>query len=229
MRQHVSPTIFAVIGGLVIAGCADGALSGNVGDSGMYTSDSASSLPSDFEPDASSAGRASVPEGLLERQEMRCTNSPPEFVLPDLSNWPAHEIDPFITCEDNADCTDALDGYCTLVDGQMPVTQCAYGCETDGDCGPAQLCDCGVGVGRCVPAACRTSVDCEAGPCVRFQGPSICVDGYLGSGTYYDCVDDDDGCAIAADCEDGQVCSAYEHLEGNTFSRRCITPSLCGI
>jgi hypothetical protein len=148
----------------------------------------------------------------------------------DLSNWSQEVLDSTMKCDSNSDCAEKSHGYCEWVNSQVPMTRCNYGCETNADCGPHAVCDCGSEVGRCVSATCKDAEDCGGEPCVRFDEPSICADGYLGAGVYYDCMGSDDECNVSSDCADGEVCSAYDSSKGSsTFSRRCQKRGLCGI
>jgi hypothetical protein len=160
-----------------------------------------------------------------------CANHPAEFVpLSPFGGWSREELDSLLHCRSNSDCTDKPHGYCEITpDAQVPLSRCSYGCETDADCGDHAACDCGSDVGRCVFATCAGADDCGGGSCVRFEDPSVCTDGYLGAGVYYDCTGHDAKCERSSDCAAGEVCSAYEHARGSAGVRRCQKLELCGI
>lgn len=158
-----------------------------------------------------------------------CVNSPTERIPLDLTTWSQDVLESTMICDSNSDCTERAHGYCEwLVPSHVPATRCNYGCETDADCGPHAVCDCGSAVGRCVTATCTSSADCGGDPCVRFDEPSVCVDGYRGAGVYYDCMSPDDECNLSSECAEDEVCSAYDKTNEKTFSRRCQMQLLCG-
>lgn len=159
-----------------------------------------------------------------------CAYELPEFVMPALGQWSEADLATSLQCRDHADCGDRPRGYCEqLVHSPMPATRCVYACISDEDCGEGEVCDCGSDVGRCVPASCRGPEDCGGAPCARFDEPSVCLDGYLGAGIYYDCLSDDAECQVSEDCADGEVCSGYDFASLRKGSRRCQEPQLCGI
>jgi hypothetical protein len=82
---------------------------------------------------------------------------------------PTEETSPTSTCpgiaQCNADwqCTDQALGYCAEAHALKSYCGCFYGCQKDADCGSGSLCECGVVVGRCVQATCKTNDECVRG------------------------------------------------------------------
>jgi hypothetical protein len=77
-------------------------------------------------------------------------------------------------CAVDADCVAAPHGYCNVVQDFASYCECHYGCETDADCGPDQLCLCDGPRSRCVAASCKTDTECEGWTCARGSEPSAC-------------------------------------------------------
>jgi len=80
-------------------------------------------------------------------------------------------------CASDAECTQGTSaifpkGYCADAHDLRGYCGCYYGCRQDSDCAPGSICECGVVVGQCVPANCKTNTDCGEGfACVAtFEG-----------------------------------------------------------
>ena len=69
----------------------------------------------------------------------------------------------FSDCALDTDCTASPHGFCEL-------GQCRYGCVSDAECGPEQICFCGAEIGQCLNAACRSDAECPPDyPCTGNQ------------------------------------------------------------
>lgn len=69
----------------------------------------------------------------------------------------------FSDCALDTDCTASPYGSCEL-------GQCRYGCVSDAECGPEQICFCGAEIGQCLDAACRSDAECPPDyPCTGNQ------------------------------------------------------------
>jgi hypothetical protein len=110
------------------------------------------------------------------------------------------------TCTEDADCTEAANGYCEASD----INYCRYGCVQDSDCESGMICECGPLIGQCVPATCTTNDDCEPGMlCASYDLEPFPACG----GTAYACQSPDDQCTSDADCA-GEVCTVVgDHRE----------------
>jgi len=80
-------------------------------------------------------------------------------------------------CASDAECTQETSatfpkGYCADAHNLRGYCGCYYGCRQDSDCAAGSICECGVVVGQCVPANCKTNPDCGDGfGCVAtFEG-----------------------------------------------------------
>jgi hypothetical protein len=79
------------------------------------------------------------------------------------------------TCHADSECTDGLNGRCTVhyIGMGARINECSYDeCLRDDHCGAGKACDCRTspeswGASTCVPATCRTDVDCASGFCAR--------------------------------------------------------------
>ncbi|MCA9714418.1 MAG: ferritin-like domain-containing protein [Myxococcales bacterium] len=81
------------------------------------------------------------------------------------------------TCMVDDDCLAQDHGVCLEQLGGFPGCYCNYGCETDADCGPDQVCACAGVVSdhaTCIPAGCVDSNDCGEGLCALAQDEGIC-------------------------------------------------------
>lgn len=92
---------------------------------------------------------------------------------------------PYGHCFSDEDCDEAPYGACQLTGHHAPNCTCVYGCTSDADCGPGQVCMCApIDVGTtCIAADCRTDNDCAEGqrclltPSMNWEDPSLhCVD-----------------------------------------------------
>lgn len=102
-------------------------------------------------------------------------------------------------CMTDAECTGMPHGFCNLrSSGAGDSCECVAGCTSDADCGPDGACLCDGRDTRCVPAACHTDDDCEAG--------YLCVLGPSGLG----CHTGADACRTDAECTDACAPCAYD-------------------
>lgn len=106
------------------------------------------------------------------------------------------------TCAADTDCNAEPHGYCAEAHKLTGYCGCYYGCRSDADCDAGSICECGVVVGRCVPATCTTNGDCAGTGCLAsiegVAGPA-CVN--VGTAaTIYACGAAGDACQDAADC-----------------------------
>lgn len=133
---------------------------------------------------------------------------------------------PTPTCND-ADCTAAPNGYCAL-DPCPPNSsnyECLYGCVSDADCTPGNVCLCADPIGQCVAANCKSDADCGDGLCIGSKSgqspfhPLFAPDGFH-------CQTPDDECLGDADCPaQGSVAS---HCVWNGSRHACRNPGVCG-
>ncbi|WAS91993.1 ferritin-like domain-containing protein [Nannocystis punicea] len=67
-------------------------------------------------------------------------------------------------CQTNDDCTEFPFGSCEKFTVGFEACGCSYGCETDADCEPGNVCRCAGDVlgpaTRCVPSECTSDADC---------------------------------------------------------------------
>ena len=128
-----------------------------------------------------------------------------------------------VACAVDADCDARSFGHCVVGPnfGAPPACNCAYGCATDADCGPAQTCVCAgvVGESRCVSAGCRTGADCASGAC----GVGTADDG-CSVHLSLACRTDGDVCRGNPDCDDFAACLAV----GAAESWVCQPQPICG-
>lgn len=118
-----------------------------------------------------------------------------------------------MNCSADTDCNAGPHGYCAFNQGgggAPSSCNCNYGCTNDSECADGQRCLCGDPVGRCVPAACSTSSDCQSGfDCVTPVG--ACSAPSLNCQTKADECSSDDDCPTTGYCgvgTDGQrVCT----------------------
>lgn len=104
-------------------------------------------------------------------------------------------------CATDMDCMDRSNGHC---DAPFPGgCECQYGCTSDADCNPGEICLCGEPVGACVPATCKADADCGAG--------YLCSTYVSGCGGFqFACQTPEDQCQSEADCGSGQTCGLGE-------------------
>lgn len=104
-------------------------------------------------------------------------------------------------CTSDADCVDQPGGYCANAHNLTGYCGCFYGCRNDSECDAGSICECGVVVGQCVPAACTTNQDCGSGfGCVAtYEGAAgdPCTDNPASS---YVCQTAADECSSDMDC-----------------------------
>ncbi|HEY8376928.1 MAG TPA: ferritin-like domain-containing protein, partial [Nannocystis sp.] len=107
-------------------------------------------------------------------------------------------------CHTDADCTEKPFGSCQLdlvfggLNAPTDTCSCVYGCRTDADCAPGEVCRCaGEGLGlytECIPADCITDADCPGQIC-GFS-PDVCEPGVH----FAHCTTPADACAGDGDC-----------------------------
>ncbi len=71
-------------------------------------------------------------------------------------------------CKTDLDCSKTKGGHCETSQGGMAGCFCQPSCQTDADCGAAEVCLCGPVFGKCVPATCTSDADCPVGLCGTF-------------------------------------------------------------
>lgn len=123
-------------------------------------------------------------------------------------------------CSKDADCAEKPHGRCRVLQvlGGATMCTCAYACETDADCGAAEVCACGDDGGRCVPSDCRAPNACGTGLCASAVTKPTC-------GTaLYQCQRPEDACMTDADCPAGEVC-----VTGAGGPRQCRPREACAI
>jgi hypothetical protein len=112
-------------------------------------------------PVAISGGWVQCADGLLQRSEpAACTSRLPR-PAPDLTGVP-QELIGSLECVRDGDCTERPNGYCAFEIPVRELPRCEYGCVTDDECGPAQVCLCGTDIGVCAPATCVRGAACAA-------------------------------------------------------------------
>jgi hypothetical protein len=112
-------------------------------------------------PVAISGGWVQCADGLLQRSEpAACTSRLPR-PAPDLTGVPQELINS-LECVRDTDCTARPNGYCAFEIPGSELPHCEYGCVTDGECGPGQVCLCGADIGVCAPATCVRGAACAA-------------------------------------------------------------------
>lgn len=112
---------------------------------------------------------------------------------------------PGADCTSDSQCTMGAGGYCAQAHQLAHYCGCYYGCRQDSDCASGQLCECGVVLGSCVPATCRTSADCPAGrACVATSNSS--TGSACGATRSYACQTANDQCASDRDCANNGAC-----------------------
>jgi hypothetical protein len=118
-------------------------------------------------------------------------------------------------CDHDSDCSDLPLGHCAQREGGA-ANACIPGCMQDSDCAEGRVCLCGEPVGRCIPADCTSSADCELGfDCVLFDSPTGCLPQRL-------------ACQMRGDeCAGGLGCSGYS--VNATFCARGSESSACSV
>jgi hypothetical protein len=119
-------------------------------------------------------------------------------------------------------CTEKPRGFCNG-GGGFEVPYCDYGCLTDADCSPSQICMCGDSSygGRCISAGCSTDSECGAG------GHCALAYGVCGGGKFL-CESAADECSTGEDCESGQCSLGDDGLHRACTSLVCGRPFLVG-
>ncbi|MDX2054694.1 MAG: hypothetical protein SFV15_19995 [Polyangiaceae bacterium] len=143
-------------------------------------------------------------------------------------------------CAEDADCKEKPNGYCQYYPAVQALgaaglcgppsspsrTVCSYGCVTDQDCGSGTICQCGEGIGSCVPSTCRTDADCGEG--------SLCAGGVYGESSigFYSCQVPGDQCFTNSQCEGYPSRGGFCEWIGVNVDRirTCVTRqvTLCG-
>ncbi len=108
------------------------------------------------------------------------------------------------SCRSDSDCVAQPGGYCADAHKLSGYCGCYYGCRQDSDCGAGSICECGVVLGRCVPATCTTNADCGAGlACAHaaaVPGPvAVCI-GFGTAVSSYTCQTTSDQCQSDSTC-----------------------------
>jgi hypothetical protein len=115
-------------------------------------------------------------------------------------------------CTRVEDCQAGAYPQCVQDSGQLgEFCRCDYGCQTDADCQPDQVCVCSGAFSdgsrsRCVSARCRVDADCESNTC----GLSSYFDGCQRREVLA-CRSAGDACRTDADCDDGRTCAYDPH------------------
>lgn len=101
-------------------------------------------------------------------------------------------------CTSDLECTARAYGYCemglTYYSGPLTPNRCAYGCTTDAECDPGNVCVCTEERGECRTATCQVDADC---------GPhSLCAEysGTCGYASGLACQSPADRCQLNSDC-----------------------------
>jgi hypothetical protein len=121
-------------------------------------------------------------------------------------------------CDSDDDCFDRANGYCIqTVSVPSPRVECVYACETDADCGEAEVCSCGtmrrhpsiastVTLGRCVKSTCATDDDCSGGALCIATLSRQCGDTWPGP---FHCQTPADECRGGVDCGLAGLCHYF--------------------
>lgn len=107
-------------------------------------------------------------------------------------------------CEYDADCNERENGYCV-------IGACYYGCLTDVECGPGEVCLCGEWIGKCQAAACASDADCPA--------DYPCTGNPTGTAADFRCQTPFDDCQTDAECNQFD---ALAHCETEGSRRTCV-------
>ncbi|MGB1275308.1 MAG: hypothetical protein ACPG77_06110, partial [Nannocystaceae bacterium] len=168
----------------------------------------------DVDP-ATPSGFVECASGAIHRPEQVECLSPatPSTCVDNTGNGP---------CTVDGDCGDENFGSCHQDQQFGGVTEsttchCVYGCATDADCDPGEVCRCaGPGLGQttqCVAAPeCVTSEDCDGYLCAL--EPDYCAPG----GFKVSCQGPGDACQGPNDCENASFCAP----EGEGGSWECV-------
>jgi hypothetical protein len=118
------------------------------------------------------------------------------------------------TCSNTA-CAAKPNGSCQSV-GFEGCT-CVYGCTSDAECDPGQVCVCAGVIGQiatCVPAGCVTDADCGEGLCGVSKYEDCCGDDYQLA-----CAGPNEECHSTADCSE-DLCNP-EYPDAGTVMHQC--------
>jgi hypothetical protein len=130
-------------------------------------------------------------------------------------------------CAEDADCTARPFGFCSTVPtDHYPACGCSYGCLSDADCGPDELCECGDPVGLCRSATCAVDADCGGGALCASVPLATTNCTFFPAERGYRCQSDLDECLSDAECDAAgrSVCTFSEEQQ----SRACTSgPALC--
>ena len=107
-------------------------------------------------------------------------------------------------CAIDADCSREPLGYCADAHKLTGYCGCYYGCRRDSDCAAGSICECGIVIGRCVPATCKTNADCGSGfgcvASVRGTAGPTCITANTAVASTYACQTPADRCHGDMDC-----------------------------
>jgi hypothetical protein len=103
-------------------------------------------------------------------------------------------------CGTAADCAQVPYGSCQN-NSFLGYCDCYYGCMTDADCGPGQICACAGVIGplaTCIPADCITDADCGDDLCGVSKFEECCWNDYQLA-----CAGPNEECHSTAECSEG--------------------------
>jgi Cys-rich repeat protein len=143
------------------------------------------------------------------------------------------------TCTSDSQCSGSSpsypQGYCLAAHNIAVYCGCFSGCRQDSDCGAGSICECGVFLGRCVPANCRTNADCGNGfACIGTRegvSGNTCnqtSDPFSSNIARYVCETAADGCRSDQDCKNTGFTTDADLLENGV----CLfngTALACGL
>ena len=192
-------------GGGGSGGSGSGADGGNGGNGGNGGGPAACVDPQPIVIDGVDSGYVKCADGAIDRlEEIACGEPSPAGAA-----CVGDELN--LQCTTDADCSAQPYGRCLHYNDEFKgggtYCGCAYGCESDADCGDGRICLCG-GVtaefasSRCVDANCTTGEDCEPEAC----GLAVYNDG-CGAYPTLTCRSDADGCHGNLDCPTSYNCS----------------------
>src|SRR5262249_40083268 len=91
--------------------------------------------------------------------------------------------------------------------GASGACTCGYGCASDADCGPHEICDCRSPLSACVPASCKSDADCGEGLlCAAYSPNPGCF-----TDVAYGCQTPEAECKTDADCPGGGCAILHGH------------------
>jgi hypothetical protein len=119
---------------------------------------------------------------------------------------------------------EAPNGYCAPSSGGAFICGCKYGCTSDAECQPSQICLCGPNIGTCVAASCTKDADCGGGAtCMEYENGGGCssVFGFACSSPLDECVSN-------ADCAGSQGGFGQKVCGHDGQKRLCVDgPQAC--